>query len=162
MACESCEERNESVATSPDRAQLKAVFSRFWPAGARFPPMAPYLGAAVSREEAWAWMLSQEDGARNLLTGNPSAVLHFIGLTLNGGGTYAHERKKWKRKPTTPTTTTTDPACTGAIVADYGECESWVRAHCTTTTTTPDGTTTTSTFGGCMPRNDGKVCASCG
>ena len=100
MACTSCNE--SSVVESPPTAMslsTREVFEAFWPKQFTFPPIAPYLAATVTRPQAFAWMKALAPLHQEMLSGDPSAVLDFIGKAMMGDGEYRRVRKKSKPKP---------------------------------------------------------------
>ena len=97
MACK-CNSEAAPPRPHPGAGELRVVFERFWPAGLAFPPIAPYLGAAVTREQAYMWLRRLGPQHIEVSGGTPMAVLDFIGQSLMAGGSYRAERKKTKPK----------------------------------------------------------------
>ena len=56
MGC-SCDSGGTAKAAEPSSAALKQSFRRFWPDHVPFPPVAPWLGASVTRVEAFDYVL---------------------------------------------------------------------------------------------------------
>ena len=101
MGCDGCDSRP----TPADKALFQQVFTRFWPPGSPFPPMAPYLGAAVGRQEALAWAVAiGADHNSRVLSGDTQAILDMVGRALmDPSEVFAEARKKKKKSPERPT-----------------------------------------------------------
>lgn len=88
MPCPHSAATAQSMDQSATEQRLDMVFNRFWPPSAPFPPMAPYIGAAVSRRQARAWASAigaeQDPG---VLNADPQAVLDFVGRAMMDPGT---------------------------------------------------------------------------
>jgi len=102
MACAGCKDNAGGTASGFD-----TVFERFWPASVPFPPMAPYLAAAVTRSEAKQWAVDiGADTDAAVLTGSTQAILSVVGRAMmDPGGTYAQQRqghKENKKRDTRP------------------------------------------------------------
>lgn len=129
-----CDGRDAGQAS--ESAALRSFFERFWPKGMPFPPLAPYLGAARTRVEAWAWLVSLAPHHEGLATGDLSEVFDFIGRSLSGDGVYGQERKRKKcctprEPPETPS------ACPATFVLWNEICGFWqtVTVECNGTVT---------------------------
>lgn len=144
MSCENCKSTTASTtSTAPlsgsTRQSFEAVFSRFWPPTAPFPPMAPYVAAAVSRADARKWAAAiGADRDPAVLSGDPMAVLNMVGRAMmDPGMTFSSARKRSKKKtpPNSPNRTCFLACeaecghlsnCCGLGVGDDG----WCRYYC--------------------------------
>ena len=142
MACEGCN-------SAPQETALDRVFDGSWPKGAPFPPMAPYLAAAVSRQQALDWAEAVgAPGKAAVVAGDSGAILDFVGKAMmDPGETYAAERKKRKpKKDDTSGSPSSD--CKGSVFDSMLDCTSWVRTAC-------------GADGRCEPTTDDKFCGTC-
>lgn len=99
MPCQGCSGGDRSSAK--DEPYLRRLFDAFWPQNAPFPPLAPYLAAAVTREQAYAWAESM-GGSTFLDVADPSTWMSFIGSCMGGDGEFSVRRKKSKKKRPDP------------------------------------------------------------
>jgi hypothetical protein len=99
MGCNGCANKAES-----DPSPVDSALEHFWPAVLPFPPMTPWLAAVVSRSEAREWALATGIEQRaDVLSGDPTAMLDFIGRALLADGVFAEARKRKKKdRPTLP------------------------------------------------------------
>lgn len=97
MSCQGCQ--NSASMTGTQTSAFDAVYANFWPANLPFPPLTPWLAAAVGRAEARQWAIDiGADRDPRILSGDPQAMLHLIGLAMAGGGSYAETRGLKKKK----------------------------------------------------------------
>lgn len=108
MPCTNCKSNPDSTPSPAMSSRatthpFDAVFNRFWPPSAPFPPMAPYLAAAASRTDARRWATAiRADQDPAVLAGGTMAVLDMVGRAMmDPSGVFAGVRSeaKGKKKP---------------------------------------------------------------
>jgi hypothetical protein len=101
MSCQGSQ--NSASDTGAQNSAFDAAVARSWPASFPFPPLTPWLAAAVSRAEAKEWAVAIGANKNSeVLAGDTQAMLHVIGLAMGGGGTYAEAREGKKKKDKRP------------------------------------------------------------
>lgn len=153
MGC-NCGGGGSQEADSTAKAALKQGFRVFWPDQAPFPPGAPWLGAVVTRVEAYDLAVrfstqfpGMEQGSFAAYSGLVSALLY------SDGAEYAKERKK---KKSDPPTRTIYQKCFEAACLECGGCSNvydlnydpntgWCSYRCGDRTTTGSDFDTMST-----------------
>lgn len=92
MTCTSCA---AATSNAGNTGRLDAVLASFWPPGVPFPPMAPYVAAAVSRADLRQWALDiGADKDAGVLARDPTAILSLVGRAMTDPAlVYAAGRK---------------------------------------------------------------------
>jgi hypothetical protein len=118
MGC-SCDSGGTTKAAEPSSAALKQSFRRFWPDHVPFPPVAPWLGASVTRVEAFDYVLRYAKRFPGLERGEFAAYAALASSILySEEAEFSSERRRKKRRdpPDFP-----DPPEGGGMV-DCGYC----------------------------------------
>ncbi len=98
MGC-SCDSGGTTKAAEPSSAALKQNFRAFWPDHVPFPPVAPWLGASVTRVEAFDYVLRYAKRLPGLERGEFSAYAALASSILySEEAEFSAERRRKKRR----------------------------------------------------------------